>query len=145
MSGFVFDPADEVHLRALARLESERIAWLVTSGRDGYPHAVPVWFLWLDGTAVVFSEPKTAKVANIRADAAVALHLEAGADGEQLTVLRGTAVLHDDAASGWLADIGEDYGAKYAEGLAGLELTTASMLERYSTVIEFTPEKLIAW
>lgn len=142
---FTFDPEDEVHLRALARLESEEIAWLVTLGRDGYPHAVPVWFLWLDGKAVVFSEPKTAKVANIRADARVALHLEAGVDGEQLTVLRGTAVLHDDAAPSWVADIGDDYGAKYEAGLRNLELTTASMLDRYTTVIEFTPEKLIAW
>lgn len=142
---FEFDPDDQVHLRSLARLESEKIAWIVTSGRDGYPHAVPVWFLWLEGKAIVFSEPKTAKVANIRADDKVALHLGAGADGEQLTVLRGTAVLHDDAAIEWVADIGDDYTAKYEDGLRGLELTAASMAQRYSTVIEFTPEKLIAW
>ncbi|MET0811932.1 MAG: pyridoxamine 5'-phosphate oxidase family protein [Microbacterium sp.] len=141
---FDFDPENEVHLRSLARLESEQVVWLVTSGRDGYPHAVPVWFLWLDGKAVIFSEPKTAKVANIRADDKVALHLEAGADGEQLTVLRGTAVLHDDAPQ-WVPDIGDDYTAKYDEWLERLELTTASMLDKYTTVIEFTPDKLIAW
>ncbi len=142
---FAFDPDDEVHLRALARLESEQVAWLVTSGRDGYPHAVPVWFLWLDGKAVIFSEPKTAKVANIRANDKVALHLEAGEDGEQLTVLRGTAELFDDAAPEWVETIGDDYTAKYDEWLTRLDLTTASMLDRYTTVIEFTPVTLLAW
>lgn len=144
MSEFTFDPESEVHLRALARLESEQVAWIVTSGRDGYPHAVPVWFLWLDGKALIFSEPKTAKVANIRADDRVALHLESGDDGEQLTVLRGTAALHDDAPA-WVSDIGEDYTAKYDEWLQRLDLTTASMLEKYTTVIVFTPHSLLAW
>ena len=144
MTPFSFDPDSEVHLRALARLEDEQVVWIVTKGRDGYPHAVPVWFLWLDGKALVFSEPHTAKVANIRADDRVALHLEAGDDGEQLTVLRGRAVLHDDAPA-WVPDIGDDYTAKYDEWLQRLDLTTASMLDRYTTVIEFTPENLIAW
>ena len=142
---FVFDPSNEVHARSLARLGSEQIAWLVTSGRDGYPHAVPVWFLWRDGRAIVLSEPKTAKVANIRADAKVALHLEAGDDGEQLTVLRGVATLSPDAAAQWLGRIGDEYADKYADGLRNLTLTIDTMAARYSTVIEITPHSLIAW
>jgi PPOX class probable F420-dependent enzyme len=142
---FVFDPADEVHARAIARLESEQIAWLVTRGRDGYPHAVPVWFLWHDGAVLVFSEPKAAKAANIRADDRVALHLEAGEDGEQLTVLRGVAQLSDDASLSWVPEIGEAYSSKYAEGLRGLSLTTETMFERYSTAMRVVPHKLIAW
>lgn len=142
---FTFDPSDEVHARSLARLGSEEIGWLVTIGRDGFPHAVPIWFLWREGRALILSEPRTAKVANIRADERVALHLEAGDDGEQLTVLRGTAQLHPDSATAWLERIGDAYRAKYDEGLARLGLTAETMAERYSTVIEFTPEKLLAW
>lgn len=142
---FVFDPENDVHARALGRLESEQVGWLVTSGRDGYPHSVPIWFLWHEGRALIFSEPKTAKVANIRADDKVALHLEAGADGEQLTVLRGVATLHDGAGPEWVERIGDAYTAKYDAWLQRLNLTTASMLDRYTTVIEIEPHKLIAW
>lgn len=145
MSAFEFDPADPVHERALARLGTERIAWITTHGRDGYPHAVPVWFLWRDGRAIVLSEPKTAKVANIRADDRVALHLEAGDDGEQLTVLRGVADLSPEPAAAWIPRIGDAYQAKYADGLGRLDLTTTTMAERYTTVIVFTPHSLIAW
>lgn len=142
---FVFDPADEVHARALTRLDSEQIGWLATTGRDGYPHAVPIWFLWRDGRALIFSEPATAKVRNIRHDPRVAFHLEAGDDHEQLTVLRGTAELSAQPTIEWLESVGEDYARKYRSGLAGLNLTLPQMAARYSVVIEITPRQLISW
>jgi PPOX class probable F420-dependent enzyme len=142
---FVFDAADEVHARTLARLESEQVAWLGTTGTDGYPHAVPIWFLWLGDRAVIMSEPRTAKVRNIRADPRVLVHLEAGADGEQLTVLRGAAALSPEPSSAWLPRIGDAYSAKYDEWMLRLGLTTQTMAERYSVLIEVTPHKLIAW
>jgi PPOX class probable F420-dependent enzyme len=140
-----FDPAVDVHARSLARLQSEQIAWIGTTGRDGYPHAVPVWFLWRDGRAIVLSEPNTAKVRNLRADARVVLHLEAGDDHEQLTVLRGTAALSPRPTVDWLDEIGDEYARKYRGGLAGLKMTLPEMAARYSVVIEITPLQLIAW
>lgn len=142
---FAFDPTNDVHARALDRLESEQIAWIGTTGRDGYPHAVPIWYLWTEGRALVFSEPRTAKVRNLRADPRVALHLEAGEDHEQLTVLRGTAALSDRPTVDWMDRVGEAYERKYRSGLAGLKLTLPGMAERYSVVIEITPLQLIAW
>ncbi|MFE5409489.1 TIGR03618 family F420-dependent PPOX class oxidoreductase [Microbacterium sp. NPDC056569] len=142
---FVFDPANEVHARALRRFETEQVAWFGTVGRDGYPHAVPIWFLWRDGRALIMSEPDTAKVRNLRANDRVLLHLEAGEDGEQLTVLRGTAAISPAPSSAWVDRIGDEYTAKYDEWLRRLELTTETMAERYSVLIEVTPHKLIAW
>jgi PPOX class probable F420-dependent enzyme len=144
-SAFVFDPSNDVHVRALARLASEQIGWIGTTGRDGYPHAVPIWFLWHGGRALVFSEPATAKVRNLRADPRVSLHLEAGDDHEQLTVLRGRAELSPKPTTEWLDSVGEDYERKYRSGLAGLKLTLPDMAARYSVVIEITPLQLIAW
>lgn len=142
---FEFDPANEVHARTLARLGSEQVAWLGTIGRDGYPHAVPIWFLWHDGRALIMSEPETAKVRNIRANDRVLLHLEAGVDGEQLTVLRGVATLSAEPATAWLPRIAEEYTAKYDAWLQRLNLTAETMADRYSVIIEVTPHKLIAW
>lgn len=142
---FEFDPGDPVHARSLARLESERIGWLGTVGRDGYPHAVPIWFLWHEGRVLIFSEPRTAKVRDIRENDRVLLHLEAGADGERFTVMKGVAALSPDPASEWLDRVGEAYGQKYRSGLAGLKLTLPEMAARYSVVIEIIPHKLLAW
>ena len=140
-----FDPADDVHARTLARLASEQIAWIGTTGRDGYPHAVPIWFLWNDGRALIFSEPNTAKVRNLRADGRVVLHLEAGEDHEQLTVLRGSAALSTKPTAEWLDNVGDEYAQKYRDGLIGVKMTMGEMAARYSVVIEITPLQLIAW
>lgn len=142
---FAFDPANDIHSRALRRLESETVAWLGTIGRDGYPHAVPIWFLWHEGRALIMSEPETAKVRNVRVNDRVLLHLEAGADGEQLTVLRGTASISPEPSRAWLDRIGGAYTAKYDALLQRLGLTTETMAAKYSLLIEVAPHKLLAW
>ena len=73
------------------------------------------------------------------------LHLEAGDDHEQLTVLRGTAALSPQPTTEWLDSVGDAYERKYRGGLAGLKLTLPDMAARYSVVIEVTPLQLIAW
>jgi PPOX class probable F420-dependent enzyme len=141
----LLDPSRDVDARALQRLDEERLIWIGTVGPDGFPHAVPVWFLVHDDRILVLSEPKTAKVRNIRANSHALLHLEAGDDGEKLTLLQGTATVSETPTPEWLSAIGAAYATKYERGLAGLGLTVETMAERYSVVIEFVPVKLIAW
>ncbi|KQX08149.1 MULTISPECIES: pyridoxamine 5'-phosphate oxidase family protein [unclassified Leifsonia] len=142
---FAFDPRNEVHARAIARLSREEIAWIGSVGGDGTPHAVPVWFLWRDGRVLILSQPNTAKVRNLRRNDKALVHLEAGDDGEQLLVLRGTARLSPTPAGDWIAEIGREYSEKYADGLVREKLTMESMAASYSVVIEFLPKRLIAW
>ena len=61
------------------------------------------------------------------------------------TVASGTAALSPESATEWLARIGDQYTVKYEEWMLRLDLTMTSMAARYSTVIEVTPVKLIAW
>lgn len=140
---FEFDPQDARHARALARLESEQLAWLGTIGRDGFPHSVPIWFLWRGGRAIMLSEPHTAKARNLRENARAQFHLEAGDDGEQWTILRGTAAISPESSRDWLDRIEPDYSEKYHEWMQRLGLTTSLMATRYTAVIEFTPLKAI--
>jgi hypothetical protein len=65
---------------ARARLASARTYWLSTVGRNGGPHAVPVWGAAIDGTLYLYSERRTAKARNLAADPRVVLHLESGDD-----------------------------------------------------------------
>ncbi|RZU66018.1 PPOX class probable F420-dependent enzyme [Microterricola gilva] len=139
------DPADEVQGRAIARLERERIGWLTSMRANGFPHAVPIWFLWHDDELIVLSEPGAVKVRNIRGNPKVLLHLEAGANGDELTVLQGIAEISPDPTAAWVDRIGAAYGAKYTTGLADLNMTMRSMAAQYSAVIRITPTKLIAW
>ncbi|MFN8484321.1 MAG: TIGR03667 family PPOX class F420-dependent oxidoreductase [Anaerolineae bacterium] len=124
------------------RLYAEPVIWLSSVRPDGRPHLVPVWFLW-DGNAItIFSQPNNQKIRNLRANAHVALALEAANEGEDVAILEGTAelVAVDDVAT-----ILDPYREKYAASIAEMGWTPETMLASYSQPIRVTPTKLIAW
>jgi len=68
------------------RLNKEIVIWLATSGTEGRPRAVPVWFQWDGDSFLVYSVPGQ-KVNDIEANPKVQLHLNTGPEGED--VVRG--------------------------------------------------------
>jgi PPOX class probable F420-dependent enzyme len=143
MDRFPLDPAVPAQAHALERLETERLAWLGSNGRNGFPHAVPVWFLWHEGAILVFSQPGAAKTKNLRVDPRALFHFEAGADGEDFQLIQGTVEISDEDASQWVERVGEPYLAKYRAGIEGLGWTLDQMAADYSVVLILTPERLI--
>ena len=141
----VLDPADPVHAEVLARLASDHIGWLTTVRADGSPHAVPVWFLWHDGRLLVMSEPRTAKVTNVRRGSPALLHLHTRADGNGVVVLSGPAVVSDRTSTQWLPEIGDAYTAKYAEAMVAYGMGLEPIAEKFHVVIELVPTDLQAW
>jgi PPOX class probable F420-dependent enzyme len=72
---------------------------LATSGKDGYPHAVAMWFVADDeGRIWMTTYRKSQKVVNIRRDPKVALHVESGVTYDTLkgVLIRGAAELIED-------------------------------------------------
>ena len=72
---------------------------LVSSGRDGYPHAVPMWFvLEDDGCIAMTTYARSQKVLNVRRNPKVALLVESGLRYEELkgVLIRGRAEVIDD-------------------------------------------------
>ena len=77
-----------------------RTATLVTNGKDGYPHAVAMWFFSDEDDCVwMTTYRKSQKVANLRRDPKAALHVESGVTYETLrgVLLRGDVEVIDDA------------------------------------------------
>ena len=126
----------------LARLASDHIGWLTTVRADGSPHAVPVWFLWHDGRLLVMSEPRTAKVTNVRRGSPALLHLHTRDDGNGVVVLSGPAVISDRTAPQWLPEISEAYTAKYAEAMVAYGMGLVAIAEKFTVVIELEPTDL---
>lgn len=60
------------------RLREAPNYWLVTVSGVGRPHAVPTWGAWVEG--IFYTEGGGRKVQNMRANPAVVVHLESGAD-----------------------------------------------------------------
>jgi len=140
---FTIDSSTEHGAKTLDRVEEQTLAWLTTVSSDGTPQPNPVWFLWNDGTFLIFSKPGQAKLANIARHPRVSLNLEATEDQEQITIFTGTAEVTDAASVG--QDLLDRYAARYADRLPGIGMTRQQYEAAYTVVIRFTPDKLRGW
>jgi len=121
------------------RLQAESVIWLTTVDADGQPQSSPVWFLWDDGEFLVYAEPGSWKVRNIRAHPQVALNLNSNAQGGQVATFEGTARIapgqppvHQAAA----------YLAKYRTGITSIGSTPEKMAAEYATALRVTPTRV---
>jgi PPOX class probable F420-dependent enzyme len=121
------------------RLRTEIIAWITTVTEDEQPQSSPVWFLWDEGEFLVYAQPHSRKVRNIRARPKVSLHLNSDEEGGRVVtfeasagIIEGQPLAHEVAA----------YLAKYRDAIAGLGWTPEQMAGEYSTALRLTPTRV---
>ena len=141
--GFQIDTSTEFGAKTGRRVEADKLAWLTTVDSKGTPQPNPVWFLWDDGSFVIFSKPNQAKLANIARSGRVSFNFEATADEEQITIFTGAAELVDRATIS--QEILDRYAEKYAQGMINIKLPRTEYEASYTEVIRFTPEKVRGW
>jgi PPOX class probable F420-dependent enzyme len=124
------------------RLREEKTIWLTTVGAgDGTPQPVPVWFLWQDGTLLIYSQPKAHKLRNIAQNPNVALHFkhidEFGEEG--IAVIIGEASIDKDVLpSNQIAA----YLDKYRKGIVDINFTPESLAAEFSVAIRVKPTRV---
>jgi len=138
MSAFL-DLARSKDVHIDERLRSDLIIWLGTVRPDGRPHMVPVWFLWDEGTVLIFSKPGQ-KVRNLRQNSQVMLALDNTENGNDVVLFEGQATLLPD---GDVDTTLEGYATKYAGLLAAYGWSPQSMAMEYSQAIRVTPTRFL--
>src|SRR3954467_2173736 len=68
----------------LAFLDDERTVICATSGRDGWPHLMPLWYVVRDGELWAWTYAKSQKVRNLERDPRATLQVEAGTEYQEL-------------------------------------------------------------
>ena len=121
------------------RLRTEDIAWITTVTADGQPQSSPVWFLWDDGEFLVYAQPRSPKVRNIRVHPEVSLHLNSDDRGGRVVTFEASARL---AAGQPPVHQAAAYLAKYREGIAGIGMSPEQMAAEYSTALRITPTRV---
>ena len=84
-------PARDADAHALERLGRDMIGWLTTVTPDGQPQTFPIWFLWVDGEVLVYSDRRAKRNANLGANPRVALHLDDDGRGNDIVIVEGEA------------------------------------------------------
>ena len=93
-----------------ARLKRSRHYWVATTSRDGRPHSVPVWGVWVDGAVCFGGGPDTRWSRNLKANPRVAVHLEKGDD---VVILEGDIDRVEGPDDPLVARVQEAYKKKY--------------------------------
>ncbi len=123
-----------------AKLRDSHHYWMSTTRRDGRPHVVPRWGVWLDGRFWYDGSPETLHVRNLERDPRCVLHLESG---EQATIIEGES-LRADPIQGELGDrLAAEFARKYAPEYAPEPSAWAD--EPAGGMRTLTPVKALAW
>ena len=136
---------DELH----AYLEAAKTLIVVSNGRHGYPHPMPMWFARDDaGCFCCTTFAKSQKVLNWRRDPKAALLVESGTEYAELkgVVIYARCEILDDgkAVTDTLVAIGSRGKHLDAAAQAKLRESVASMAAK-RVVLKFVPERYMSW
>lgn|SRR5688500_5752595 len=120
---------------ALEHVRHDQVAWLTTVSRSGAPAPVPVWFVDDDGDLVVFSEPGSRKIDNIRRQPQVTLHFNSDPDGVDVVVIKARATVEPDVKP----STQPGYQDKYRAAMEGLPFTMDDLDKDFTTRLRLTP------
>lgn len=92
------------------RMTASHVYWIGTATLDGWPHAVPVWGVWVEETLYFGGGPQTRWSRNLAANPQVTVHLESG---EDVVILEGMVERITDPDHPLVTAIDDAYEAKY--------------------------------
>ena len=120
-------------------LENDLVVWLTTVRKDGTPQPAAVWFVWLDESFVIFTQPKAQKLKNIARNPQVSLHFNSDPDGDHVVVFFGRAVIDPTIGP---SDRVREYVAKYDAAMKRINFTWPEVARDYSVALRIVPEKV---
>lgn len=134
----VFDTGSDHDRHAQDRLATDMVGWLTTVTPEGQPQTFPIWFLWEDGEALVYSDRRARRNVNIAANPKVTLHLNDNGKGGDVVVIEGDARI--DASAPRLPDH-VAYRAKYEQWIIEFTGTAEEMDVLYNVAIRIRPTR----
>ncbi|MSZ76376.1 MAG: TIGR03618 family F420-dependent PPOX class oxidoreductase [Actinobacteria bacterium] len=126
-------------------LSSQRTANLVTLGATGHPHAVAMWFAYIDGVIWFETKAKAQKAVNLRRDPRCTVLIEDGLTYDTLrgVSLEGRAEIVDDPDALWQVGVSvwERYNGEYTEELKPL----VELMLHKRVAVRFDVERTRSW
>ena len=134
----VFDTGSDADRHALERLATDIIGWLTTVTPDGQPQTFPIWFLWEDGEALIYSDRRAKRNVNIAHNPRVSLHLNDNGTGGDVVVLEGEARVDETAPQ---VPGNAAYLAKYGDRVISSFNSAEEMATVYNVPIRVRPTR----
>ena len=134
----IFESGSDADTHALERLRTDMIGWLTTVTPDGQPQTFPIWFLWQDGEALIYSDRRAKRNVNIATNPRVSLHLGDNGRGGDVVVIEGEARI-DEATPPVPRNAA--YLAKYGEWIISRLSSAEEMATIYTVALRIRPTR----
>ena len=126
----------QIDAKIEAKLNQAYVIWFTTVRPDGMPQPTPVWFIWENGTFLIYSQPNAQKLRNIRNNPKVALNLNTDEEGGEYLVIMGDAAIDvSHPPSNKVAA----YAEKYRQGTQDIGYTPETLAQTFSVAIRVQP------
>jgi PPOX class probable F420-dependent enzyme len=132
----VFDTGSERDAHALDRLRTDMVGWLTTVTPEGQPQTFPIWFLWENGEALIYSDRRARRLDNIRANPRVSLHLGDDGRGGDIVILEGEARIDPGTPQ---VPSNRTYIAKYGDWIVEQLSSAEEMATVYNVPLRIRP------
>jgi PPOX class probable F420-dependent enzyme len=127
-------------------LAVSRTVTCATTGRDGWPHLMPLWYVIRRGELWSWTYAKSQKVRNLERDARCTLQVEAGREYSELrgVMLACEAVIHRDLDA--VSALGAEIAARYGGADLTPELEAAMRKQAAKRVgLQFVERRHASW
>jgi PPOX class probable F420-dependent enzyme len=128
--------------RFAEKLANEIIVWMTTVRHDGQPQTSPVWFVWDDGSFLIYSRPGQQKVRNVLANPRVSLALEQDGTGSDVATIEGRAILDEEAPRAHEVDA---YVVKYGPRMEAISGSMEDFAEDYRVALRVEVTRRRTW
>ncbi|WP_332643682.1 pyridoxamine 5'-phosphate oxidase family protein [Aeromicrobium sp.] len=129
----------------LAFLPTQRTANLITLGATGHPHAVAMWFAFIDGVIWFETKAKAQKTVNLRRDPRATVLVEDGLTYDSLrgVSLEGRCEVIDDPDALWAVGVSvwERYNGPYTDEVKPF----VEMMLNKRVALRFDAERTRSW
>jgi PPOX class probable F420-dependent enzyme len=126
----------------LAFLDEERTVICATTGRDGRPHLMPLWYVVRDGELWSWTYAKSQKVRNLERDPRATIQVEAGEQYDQLRGVMFKCDVEIDGDTEHVAALGREIFRRYA-GNEAAEMVAAQAPKRVA--LRFVERERATW
>ena len=129
-----------------AFLAQERTVICATTGVNGWPHLMPLWYVVRDGEVWAWTYGRSQKVRNLERDPRATLQIEAGETYDQLrgVMIEAETELHTDIDV--VTQLGADLAERYGGGSLPEEALTAIRAQAAKRVaLRFVSRRTASW
>ena len=129
-----------------AFLAGQRVLVLATTGRDGWPHVMPLWYVLRDGVPSATTYRASQKVRNLERDPRCTLQVEAGDRYDELRGVMLKAEVEIDRAAAVVEQVERSVFARYHDREPD-EAEAASLVRQASkrVALAFVVRETASW